>query len=302
MTPDPTFHDDLRALYRGPLTEFVGARQALAQRLKAAGDARAAEVRELRKPSASAWGVNLLFGGEPREMAALLSAGERVRAVQRHVAAGGDSAPLRDAIAAVRAALPRLVALGAKLLAANGRAPADAIVEQMRINLEALALDPAHAAIAARGWLDEDLPRPGFEVMAALQLAAATPAASIQQRPSGAAPGRSGAAPSHARRTGRMVQLPDVAREAAAHRDRERRERIEQLRRELATAERAAAEAATAAGHAAETLERAARAAAETAERAAVARARAAEARRAASAAERAAARAREALERFEGR
>jgi len=292
--------DDLRALYRGPLADFVGARQALAKRLKAAGDTRESEVRELRKPPASAWAVNLLFGAEPREMAALLGAGERVRAVQRHAAAGGDGAPLRDAIAAVRAALPRLVALGGKLLAAQGRAPADAIVERMRINLEALALDPTHAAIAARGWLDEDLPRPGFEAMAALQLAAAPPSPSIRERPSGAAPGRSGETRSRAERTARTVQLPDVVREAVARQDGERRERIEQLRRELATAERAAAEAAATAAHAAETLERAEQAAAETARRAADARARAPEARRTASAAERAAARVREALERLE--
>lgn len=300
MTGVQTFDDDVRALYRGPLADFVAARQGLAKRLKEAGDARVAEVRELRKPSASAWAVNLLFAGEPREIAALLGAGERARAVQRHAAAGGDSAPLRDAIAAVRAALPRLAALGGKLLADSGRAPVDAIVERLRINLEALALDPAHAAIAARGWLHEDLPRPGFEVMAALQLAASPPASSTKERPSGAVPGRSGAARSHAERTGRTVRLPDAAREAAAFKDRERHERIEQLRRELASAERAAAETAKAAEHAAETLERAERTAAETAQRAADARARAAEARRAASAAERAAARARQALERSE--
>jgi hypothetical protein len=268
----------VRALYAAPLDAFVGARQALAKRLKEAGDARETEVRGLRKPSVSAWAVNQLFTREPREMAAFLGTGERARTVQRHAAAGGDSKPLRNLVAAVRAALPRLVALGSQALMATGRPPGEAIVERLRNNLEALALDPAQAAIAARGWLDEDLPRPGFAVMAALQLAAAPPAPSAGERPAGEVQGRSG----------------------AAGRDREHRGRAEQLRRELAVAEREAAERVKAAERAAAALERAEQAAAEAARLAADARTRATDARRAASDAERAAARARAALERSE--
>ena len=120
----PAFDDELRALYRGPLDDFVRARQALAKRLKDAGDSRDAEVRELRKPSRSAWAINQLFAREPREMAALVGAGERARVVQRHAASGGDKTPLRDAIAAVRAAIPRLAALGGEQESAiTGGAP-----------------------------------------------------------------------------------------------------------------------------------------------------------------------------------
>ena len=290
------FDDEVRALYQGPLDAFVGARQALAKRLKQAGDAREAEVRELRKPSVSAWAVNQLFAREPREMAALLGAGERARTVQRHAAAGGDSKSLRDLIAAVRAAVPRLAALGGQALAATGRTPGEAIAERLRNDLEALALDPAQAAIAARGWLDEDLPRPGFEVMAALQLAAAPPAPSVAERP---AASRSGPARGRPEPGGRAHRRDD-ARAEPAPKDLERRERIERLRRELATAERAAAERAKAAEHTEQEAARIARDAAEAARRAADARARAEEARRAASDATRAVARAREALERSE--
>ena len=106
-----------------------------------------------------------------------MGAGERARTVQRPTPAGGDGKSLREWIAAVRAALPRLVALGSQALAATGRAPGEVVVERLRNNLEALALDSAQTAIAARRWLDEDLPRPGFEVMATLQLAASAPAA-----------------------------------------------------------------------------------------------------------------------------
>ena len=291
-----TFDDEVRALYRGPLDEFVRARQALAKRLKEAGDARDAEVRELRKPSRSAWAVNQLFAQEPREMAALVGAGERARAVQRHAAAGGDAAPLRDAITAVRAAVPRLTALGGERLAANGHSVGEAILGQVRINLEALALDPAQAAIGARGWLDEDLPRPGFEVIAALQLAAAPPGPSVRER-SGAAPVRSGAPAARPGRSAPKVHRMDEARADAAL---ARRAQSEQLRLELGTTERLAAETAKAAERAEQNLERAEKVAAESAQRAADARARAEEARRASRDAERAAARVREALERSE--
>jgi len=256
--------DEIRALYAGPLDSFVGVRQALAKRLREAQDVREAEVRGLRKPSVSAWAVNHLFARQPHEMVALLDAGQRARTVQRSAPTRGEGKSLREWIAAVRAALPRLVALGSQALAATGRAPGEAIVERLRNNLEALALDSAQSAIAARRWLDEDLPRPGFEVMAALQLGASAPAPATLQQPSGAA--------------GKGL---------------ERRERIEQLRRELALAERASAERTKAAAIAAENLERAEQEAAD-------ARARAAETQRAASDAERAATRARAALERSE--
>jgi hypothetical protein len=256
--------DEIRALYAGPLDSFVGVRQALAKRLREARDVREAEVRGLRKPSVSAWAVNHLFARQPHEMVALLDAGQRARTVQRSAPTRGEGKSLREWIAAVRAALPRLVALGSQALAATGRAPGEAIVERLRNNLEALALDSAQSAIAARRWLDEDLPRPGFEVMAALQLGASAPASATLQQPSGAA--------------GKGL---------------ERRERIEQLRRELAFAERASAERTKAAAIAAENLERAEQEAAD-------ARARAAETQRAASDAERAATRARAALERSE--
>ena len=55
--------DDLFAL---PPAEFIAARDALAKRLKADGDAtRAAEVKALRRPSVAAWAVNQVARRKP---------------------------------------------------------------------------------------------------------------------------------------------------------------------------------------------------------------------------------------------
>jgi hypothetical protein len=152
-TKPPPLDDEIRGLYHGALAEFTAARGALAKRLRRAGDRRAGAVGELRKPPPSAWAVNRLFAGEPRAMTALVGAGERARAAQRRVGKGGDAAALRDLVATIRGETDRLTGRGVEILSATERAPGEAIVERLRINLQALALDPATAPVAARGFL-----------------------------------------------------------------------------------------------------------------------------------------------------
>ena len=53
----PSLDDEIDALYRLPLAEFVAARNALARR---AGD-RAAAVKGLARPATAAWAVNQLY-------------------------------------------------------------------------------------------------------------------------------------------------------------------------------------------------------------------------------------------------
>jgi hypothetical protein len=332
MSPT-TVEDEVRGLYQGSLADFTGARQALARRLKKAGDGRATEVAELRKPSLSAWAVNQLFAHESRAMAAFVGAGERARATQDRAAAGGDTAPLRAALATIRDETPGLLRRAVELVAAAERAPGEAIVERIRTNLEALALEPANGAVAQRGWLDADLDPPGFEVMATLQLAAAGAAAG---KAAGRATARPAPAPARPRPTpapapaqrpperplATVTRLADargaaVERKAAAERkaagerearerrereqqERERRLRLERLRADLAEAERVAAERRQAAEGAAAEAERAAREAEAAQRRAGEAQARARETRQTAISAEAVAKRARAALDRAE--
>jgi hypothetical protein len=327
MATPPGSDDEVRALYHGPLGEFTAARQVLARRLRKAGDPRAGEVAALGKPTASAWAVNALFARDARALRAFVAAGERARAgVER--AAAGDAAPLRAALATIRDETPRLLARAVELLAAAERAPGEAIVERIRTNLEALALDPATAAVAARGWLDEDLAPPGFEIMAALQLAAAgvktamPAAAPTAPRKAGApsqpprraaAPKPSAPAPPPSRPLATVTRFADAAERRAAaeraaqenrerrereQRERERETRRERLRVEAAEAERVAAEQRAAAEAAAAAAERAVKEAEAAQRSAAEAQARARETRQTAIAAEAVARRARAALER----
>ena len=247
----PKLDDEVRDLYQGPLGEFTAGRQALAKRLRQAGDARAGEVAGLPKPPLSAWAVNRLFAGEPKGVAALVGAGERARAAQRKVVAKGDPAALRQAIEAARAEVERLTGRGTAILAEADRAPGEAIVERLRTNLEALAFNPAAAPVAERGWLDEDLEPPGFEVLAGLQLAAAggRPAPAAKAAPAAAKTppgkptgkkatvhgfeeGRRAAVARRERAAQEETERRERAREAVA-----RRERIEQAKNELRRAE-----------------------------------------------------------------
>ncbi len=247
----PKLDDEVRDLYQGPLGEFTAGRQALAKRLRQAGDARAAEVAGLPKPPLSAWAVNRLFAGEPKGVAALVGAGERARAAQRKVVAKGDPAALRQAIEAARAEVERLTARGAAILTEADRTPGEAIVERLRTNLEALAFNPAAAPVAERGWLDEDLEPPGFEVLAGLQLAAAggRPAPAAKAPPAAAKTplakpagkkatvhgfeeGRRAAVARRERAAQEETERRERAREAVA-----RRERIDQAKTELRRAE-----------------------------------------------------------------
>jgi hypothetical protein len=280
MPEHPPLDDDISGLYRGPPAEFVAARQALAKRLRQAGDPRQAEVRELAKPPVSAWAVNRLFALEPRAMAELVGAGERARTDQGRARGNAGAAALRELVAAIRSGIERLTGRGVEILAAEtGRAPGEAIVERLRTDLQALAFDPATTPAAARGWLDADLEPPGFELLAALTVA--TSPARPGPRPSPAPPAAAPAPAGKGRRA--TVHSLDEARGAAAERrERERRERIERAQADLARAETAAAATRRAAEAARRDAERADRDA-ERAESAAAEAARRAETARAAA-------------------
>ena len=72
---------ELDVLYSAPLKDFVATRNALAKRLRAAGDqAEADRVKALAKPPLSAWAVNQLAFRAPEQMAVLMEAGAAVRA------------------------------------------------------------------------------------------------------------------------------------------------------------------------------------------------------------------------------
>ena len=159
-----------------PLGEFTSVRNSLAKQLQKKGDADAAnEVKALPKPSVSAWAVNQLFAQEADRMRALLDAGERARKALQHTLTVGDAEVLRGALQEEREQRDALRDRAAEILSEELRAPGQAILDRVSVNLDALALSPGAAEDAARGWLSQDLDPPGFEVLSGLQFAAAHP-------------------------------------------------------------------------------------------------------------------------------
>ncbi len=165
---------EIGRLYRRPLDEFISARNDLAKQFRKLGAPEDAErVRTLPKPTPSAWAVNLLFEREPEKMERLLGTGRRALAAQREAVSGRGVASLREHIESGRSLTEQLRRRAVEILAESGRAVSRALSDRIGTNLQALALSPAAAEEASRGWISRDLDPPGFEVLAGLQVASA---------------------------------------------------------------------------------------------------------------------------------
>src|SRR3989442_10866841 len=100
----PKLDDDIDALFKLPLTEFVGARKALAARLKQNGLVSEAEgVKALAKPSISAWTVNQLYWRHREAFDELIATGQRFRKAQT----SGKMVNMREALDARRGTAAR---------------------------------------------------------------------------------------------------------------------------------------------------------------------------------------------------
>ena len=137
--------DEIDRLFELPLDEFTAERNALAKRLKQAGDAEAAEqVRALAKPSVAAWAVNQLARREPEEMRSLLNVGGRLRSAQERSLKGERTADeLRAAQAEERDVIRDLTRSAEALLRESGRPASGTTLERVSSLLRAGAVsDP----------------------------------------------------------------------------------------------------------------------------------------------------------------
>jgi hypothetical protein len=158
--------DDVDALFRLPLAEFTGARNALAERLKKSGRSdEAARVKALAKPSISAWAVNQLYWNHREAFDQLIAAGERFHKAQAS-RGGGKIADMREALEARREALTDLSDLATSLLQDAGHNPSLDTVRRITTTLEGVSAyaqrsdgrDPV-----GPGRLTHDVDPPGFE-------------------------------------------------------------------------------------------------------------------------------------------
>jgi BMFP domain-containing protein YqiC len=223
-------------LYGLAPASFRAARDERAAQARQAGDTGLADaIKKLRRPTVSAWLVNLLVRADSDQVDELLALGESLRAAQRALA--GDR--LRD-LSAQRGRLLTAISQEVKRLAAQAGQPVSAQVErEVQDTLEAALADPASAGAVRSGRLASPLSYAGLgDGLGVADAVAAWPAPA--ERPSGQ-PAQ--AAPSPARDQGKQAATTGRAagadRRAAAAAERERRaaEAAERARRASEAAE-----------------------------------------------------------------
>jgi hypothetical protein len=150
-------NDDVDELFKLPLAEFIGARNALATRLKQSGRANDANlVKTLVKPSVSAWTVNQLYWNHREAFDRLLAAGQRLR---------GKVTDVRGSLEARNKALSDLSDLSTSLLSDAGHNPSPDMIRRVTTTLEALS---ALSDGPTPGRLTQDVDPPGFESLASI--------------------------------------------------------------------------------------------------------------------------------------
>lgn len=146
-------------LYAGPPEDFVAIRSERVKRARTAKDrALATAIAALRRPTRSAWMVNLLARGEPDQLAGLLDLGEALRLAQEQLS-GPDLRRLSaDRHRAVEALTRRAVALAAD----QGANATEAIRREISQSLQAALADPETAELVRAGWLSQPADYSGF--------------------------------------------------------------------------------------------------------------------------------------------
>jgi hypothetical protein len=145
------------ALYRTSPEEFVARRDVLVAEAAAADEpAVAAELGRLRRPTRSAWIVNVLVGTDPGVVQELIELGDRLRAAQRRL----DGVAMRELTRTRRSAVTH--AVGAALNAVGLTSVSESIRGDVTSTLDAAVADPALAAQVLAGRLVRPLRWAGF--------------------------------------------------------------------------------------------------------------------------------------------
>jgi hypothetical protein len=163
-----SIEQDLDRLYQVPLSEFVQERNRLAGALKKDGDADASRrVRELSKPSLSAWAVNQLYWRDRPRVEQLVAAGDRYRAAQK-AALSGASSEMESAEGHRRRAIEDAVRRTRKILAETGQSASEPVMRRIETTIETAASYGSESPKPLNGRLAEDLDSPGFAALSGL--------------------------------------------------------------------------------------------------------------------------------------
>lgn len=175
-------------LYAGDPADFTAARDAAARAARSAGDRElATALRALRRPTLSAWYVNVAARASLVSLREWLTLGEELRGAQSAL----DAARVRELSGRRSALEARVIADLVAHLAALGLTAAAPALDEVRATLRAALADPDAARAVAEGRLARPLTYGGFgeidlsAALGALAAAGETPraedAAALQQ-------------------------------------------------------------------------------------------------------------------------
>jgi len=161
---------DVDALFKLPLAEFTGVRNALAAQLKKSGRGEeSVRVKALAKPSISAWAVNQLYWNHREAFDRLIAFADRFHKAQ--ASRGGEKiADMRTALDARREALTHLSDLATSLLREAspnpGQNPSLETIRRITTTLEGISAYSSRRDGPRGGRLTHDVDPPGFESLA----------------------------------------------------------------------------------------------------------------------------------------
>src|SRR6185503_17102337 len=128
--------DDLNALFRLPVAEFTGARNALAVQLKKSGRRDESDrVKALAKPSITAWAVNQLYWQHRETFDRMTAAGQRFREAQA-LQLAGKPADIRGTREARRSVISELLRLASAVLSESGHSATPETLRRISATLE----------------------------------------------------------------------------------------------------------------------------------------------------------------------
>jgi hypothetical protein len=156
----PAIDSKIDDLYRGPLSEFVSSRNALAKTLTG-DDAKA--VKALAKPTVVPWAVNQVYWHARAAWERVMKSGEKLRKAQI-AALEGRTSDVRSATEAHRHAIADAVREAQQLSASSGSTPG---TDALSRTFEALSL--ATEPPESPGRLTEALQPAGFEALAGVK-------------------------------------------------------------------------------------------------------------------------------------
>jgi len=148
---------ELDELWSVPPEKFVAARDAAVKALRDAGDTKAAaELKNVKRPSPSAWLVNQLVRSAPKEVEALFDAGDALMKAQGRVLAGADPSEMHTAMREVRQATARAMKRANAILAEHGRKPTADLTRRVTHTLRSASLDRSLREVVLTARLTTD--------------------------------------------------------------------------------------------------------------------------------------------------